>query len=74
MRAIKKLVEVDDEKSITVTSLPFKPGSKVEVIVFPSERTGDIFDFVDKVVKKRKIASLSLKEVENMVHDVRRGK
>ena len=74
MRAVKKLVEVDNEKTITITSLPFKPGSRVEVIVFPSEQTGDIFDFVDKVVRKRKIAPLSLKEVEKMVHDVRHMK
>ncbi len=74
MRAIKKLVEVDDEKSITITSLPFKPGSKVEVIVLPSERSEDIFDFTDSLVKKRKIAPLSLKEVEKIVHEVRRKK
>ena len=74
MRAIKKLVEVDNEKSITVTSLPFKPGSKVEVIVLPSEKTGDVFDFVDKIVRKKKIAPLSLREVEKIVHDIRRTK
>jgi hypothetical protein len=74
MRAIKKLVEVDNENSITVRSLPFKPGSKVEVIVLPSEKAGDIFDFADKIAKKRKIAPLSLKEVEKIVHDVRRAK
>jgi hypothetical protein len=74
MRAIKKLVEVDNEKSITVTSLPFKPGSKVEVIVLPSEKTGDVFDFADKIVRKKKIAPLSLREVEKIVHDVRRTK
>jgi hypothetical protein len=40
----------------------------------PSEKTGDIFAFADKIVKKRKIAPLSLKEVEKIVHDVRRAK
>ena len=40
----------------------------------PSEKTGGIFDFADKIVKKRKIAFLSLKEVEKIVHDVRRTK
>ncbi len=74
MRAVKKLVEVDNEKSITIRSLPFKPGSKVEVIVLPSQKTGDIFDFADKIVKKRKIAPLSVKEVEKIVHEVRRAK
>jgi uncharacterized protein (UPF0264 family) len=74
MRAVKKLVEVDNENSITVRSLPFKPGSKVEVIVLPSQETGDIFDLADKTVKKRKIAPLTMKEVEKIVHDVRRAK
>jgi hypothetical protein len=74
MRAVKKLVEVDNEKSITIRSLPFKPGSKVEVIVFPSRKAGDIFDFVGRIAKKRKIAPLSVKEVEKIVHDVRRAK
>ncbi|MGD0237231.1 MAG: hypothetical protein ABSC55_22210 [Syntrophorhabdales bacterium] len=74
MRAVKKLVEVDNENSITVRSLPFKPGSKVEVIVLPSQKTGDIFDLADKTVKKRKIAPLTMKEVEKIVHDVRRAK
>ncbi len=74
MRAVKKLVEVDNENSITVRSLPFKPGSKVEVIVLPSQKTGDIFDLADKIVKKRKIAPLTMKEVEKIVHDVRRAK
>jgi hypothetical protein len=40
----------------------------------PSEKTGDIFDFADKIVKKRKIAPLSLKEVGKIIHDVRRTK
>jgi hypothetical protein len=35
MKAIKKLVEVEKDKSVTLKSLPFKPGSKVEVIVLP---------------------------------------
>ena len=74
MRAVKKLVEVDDEKSITIKSLPFKPGSRVEVIVLPSEKTGDVFDFADKIVKKRKMEPLSLKQIEKIVHDVRRAK
>ena len=72
MKAIKKLVEVEKDKSVTLKSLPFKPGSRVEVIVFPSGREEDIFTFMDTVVKKKKIAPMSLKEIENVVHEVRR--
>ncbi|HHT9107282.1 MAG TPA: hypothetical protein ACFYEF_06290 [Candidatus Wunengus sp. YC63] len=74
MKAFKKLIEVETDKSITVKSLPFKPGSKVEVIVFPASEKEDIFSFMDKVVKKKKIAPMSLKQVEKVVHGVRVGK
>ena len=70
MNAVKKLVEVDKKKSIRVTSLPFKAGSKVEVIVIPAGEE-DIFDAMDAVVKKRKIAPMSLKAIEKIVHEVR---
>ena len=40
----------------------------------PSEKTGDIFYFADKIVKKGKIAPFSVNEVEKIVHDVRRTK
>ena len=43
MRAVKKLIEVDDNKSVTVTSLPFEPGSKVEVIVLSADKKEDVF-------------------------------
>lgn len=74
MRAVKKLVEVETNKSVTVKSLPFKPGSKVEVIVFPAGEEEDIFRFMDNVVKKKKIAPISLKQIEKIVHGVRAGK
>lgn len=74
MKAFKKLIEVETDKSITVKFLPFKPGSKVEVIVFPASEEEDIFSFMDKVVKKKKITPMSLKQVEKVVHDVRMGK
>lgn len=71
MKAIKKLVEVETNKSVTVKSLPFKPGSKVEVIVFPADKRGDIFSYMDKVMKKKKIAPMSLKQIEKIVHEIR---
>ena len=71
MKAIKKLVEVERDKSVTLRSLPFKPGSKVEVIVLPSVKEEDIFSFTGSVVKKKKIAPMSLKEIEKIVHEVR---
>lgn len=70
MRAIKQLIEVEKDKSVKVKSLPFKPGSKVEVIVLPAAEE-DIFAFMDKAVKKKKIAPMSVKEVEKIVHEVR---
>ena len=69
MNAVKKLVEVDEKKGIRLTSLPFKAGSKVEVIVFPAEN--DIFGAMDAVVKKKKIAPKSLKDIERIVHEAR---
>ena len=36
MRAIKKFAEVASDKSLILKSLPFPPGSRVEVIVFPA--------------------------------------
>jgi hypothetical protein len=71
MKAIKKLVEVERDKSVTLRSLPFKPGSKVEVIVLPSVKEEDTFTFTDSVVKRKKIAPMSLKEIEKIVHEVR---
>ena len=71
MRAIKKLIEVEKNKSITIDSLPFKPGSKVEVIVLPAGKGEDIFSYMDKVVQRKKIAPMSLKKIEKMVHEVR---
>ncbi len=71
MRAIKKLIKVESDKSVTVKPLPFKPGSKVEVIVFPAKEEGDIFSYMDEVVKKKKIAPMTLRNIEKIVHEVK---
>ncbi|MBI4390015.1 MAG: hypothetical protein HY580_07530 [Nitrospinae bacterium] len=73
MKAVKKLVEVETDKSVTLRSLPFKPGSKVEVIVLPAGEE-DIFNFMDKTVKRKKLAPMSLKQIEKVVHSARAGK
>ena len=73
MNVVKKLLEVDKKKSIRLTALPFKAGSKVEVIVLPAEEK-DIFDSMDAVVKKKKLAPMTMKEIEKIVHEVRRVK
>ena len=70
MNVVKKLLEVDKKKSIRLTALPFKAGSKVEVIVLPAEEK-DIFDSMDAVVKKKKLAPMTMKEIEKIVHEVR---
>ncbi|MBI5048475.1 MAG: hypothetical protein HZB54_05985 [Deltaproteobacteria bacterium] len=70
MNVVKKLLEVDKKKSIRLTALPFKAGSKVEVIVLPVEEK-DIFDSMDAVVKKKKLALMTMKEIEKIVHEVR---
>jgi len=70
MNVVKKLLEVDKKKSIRLTALPFKAGSKVEVIVLPAEEK-DIFDSMDAVVKKKKLALMTMKEIEKIVHEVR---
>jgi hypothetical protein len=75
MQAIKKILEVEKDKSIILKALPFKPGSKVEVIVFPAAAgKKDIFNFMDTVVKKRKITPMSMKQLEKIVHEVRAGR
>ena len=71
MKAVKKFIEVEKNKSVTVKSLPFKPGSKVEVIVIPTENEEDIFDYMDTIAKRKKIFPKSLKEVERIVHEAR---
>ena len=71
MNVVKKLLEVDKKKSIRLTALPFKAGSKVEVIVIPAEEEKDIFDSMDAVVKKKKLALMTMKEIEKIVHEVR---
>lgn len=53
MKAVKKFIEVEKNKSVTVKSLPFKPGSKVEVIVIPTENEEDVFAYMDTIVKKK---------------------
>lgn len=71
MKAVKKLIRVRKDKSIKLESLPFKPGSKVEVIVLPVEGEIDVFDYMDDLVKRKKIAPMNLKEIEKVVHEVR---
>jgi len=70
MKAVKKFVEVERDKSVRIKSLPFKPGSKVEVIVLPAAE-GDIFNYMDNLVQSKKIAPMSLREIERIVHEVR---
>ncbi|GAN32816.1 MAG: hypothetical protein DYG83_01140 [Candidatus Brocadia sp. AMX2] len=71
MKAVKKFIEVKKDKSVTVKYLPFKPGSKVEVIVIQTESKEDVFDYMNTIVKKKKISPKSLKEVERIVHEAR---
>ena len=71
MKAIKKLVEVEKDKSVTLKSLPFKPGSKVEVIVLPAGKEENIFKYMDRATQSKKIPPMSLKEIEKIVHEVR---
>ena len=71
MKAIKKFAEVASDKSLILESLPFPPGSRVEVIVFPAADEEDVFDAMDSVVKKKGIKPLTMKQVERIVHDAR---
>jgi hypothetical protein len=62
---VKLLAEVDDDKSITIKTLPFKPGSRVEVIVLPVEEE-DVFARMDSVVKTKGIPHMRMKEIEKI--------
>jgi hypothetical protein len=71
MRAVKTYAEVGSDKSLILKSLPFAPGSRVEVIVFPRADDEDVFSTMDRIVKKKGIKPLTMKQVEKIVHDVR---
>lgn len=71
MKALKKIVEVRSDKSITLDALPFKAGSRVEIIILPADEKNDIFSFMDAVVKRKKISPMSLGEIEAIVHKAR---
>lgn len=58
MKAVKKFAEVGSDKSLILKSLPFPPGSKVEVIVLPAADKEDVFALMDKIVKKRALLIL----------------
>jgi hypothetical protein len=71
MRAVKTYAEIGLDKSLVLKSLPFVPGSRVEVIVFPAANGDDVFSTMDRIVKKKGIKPLTLKQVEKIVHDAR---
>jgi len=71
MRAVKTYAEVGSDKSLILKSLPFAPGSRVEVIVLPTTDGEDVFPTMDRIVKKKGIKPLTMKQVEKIVHDVR---
>ena len=68
MRAVKTYAEVGSDKSLILKSLPFAPGSRVEVIVFPRADDEDVFPTMDRIVKKKGIKPLTMKQVEKIVH------
>jgi hypothetical protein len=71
MRAVKTFAEVGSDKSLVLKSLPFVPGSRVEVIVFPAAGGEDVFSTMDRIVKKKRIKPLTMKQLEKIVHDIR---
>jgi len=71
MRAVKTYAEVGSDKSLILKSLPFAPGIRVEVIVFPTVDGEDVFPSMDRIVKRKGIKPLTMKQVEKIVHDVR---
>jgi hypothetical protein len=71
MRAVKTYAEVASDKSLILKSLPFAPGSRVEVIVFPAADSEDVFSTMDGIVKRKGIKPLTMKQVEKIVHDAR---
>ena len=71
MKVVKKFAEVGSDKSLILKSLPFPPGSKVEVIVLPAADDEGVFASMDKIVRKRGIKALTMKQVERIMHDAR---
>lgn len=59
---------------IVLNSLPFKHGSEVEVIILAAGEEEGIFSFTEKVVQKKKIAPMGMKQIEKVVYEVRAGK
>jgi len=71
MRAVKTYAEVGSDKSLILKSLPFAPGSRVEVIVLPAADSEDVFSNMDRIVKRKGIKPLTTKQVEKIVHNAR---
>jgi hypothetical protein len=71
MRAVETYAAVGSDKSLILKSLPFATGSRVEAILFPTADGEDVFQTMDRIVKKKVIESLTMKQVEKIVHDVR---
>ena len=71
MKALKTFAEVGSDKSLILKSLPFAPGSKVEVIVLPATDEEDVFTAMDRVVKAKGIKTFTMKQIEKIVHDAR---
>jgi len=71
MRAVKTFAEITSDKGLILKSLPFSPGSRVEVIVLPAAGGDDVFSTMDRIVKIRGIKPLTMKQVEKIVHDAR---
>jgi hypothetical protein len=69
MEAYKQILTVGKNREILIESVPYSPGSKVEVTVLPSGKS--IFKYTDNLVKKKGIPQYTLKEVEDIIHEYR---
>ncbi|PIP08628.1 MAG: hypothetical protein COX51_03490 [Syntrophobacteraceae bacterium CG23_combo_of_CG06-09_8_20_14_all_50_8] len=71
MKAVKTFAEAGTDKSLILKSLPFPPGSTVEVIVLPAAKEKDVFTNMDKVVRSKRIKPLTMKQLEKIIHAAR---
>ena len=72
IRAFRKRTRVARDQGVTLSKVPFKPGTSVEVIVVPAEGAEPpIYRLTGTALRRRRIPRYSLKEIERIVHESR---
>ena len=77
VRAVRRRVRVSRDRRIEIKSVPFQPGSEVDVIVVGGETTPeeetkeDIYNYTEQLKKNKRLPRYSLREIEEIIHQSR---